>query len=410
MPFRQNLQQWVNDFLFDRPRYRRWRLLFHLLFWSTELLLQLWLYRDLHPGAKPAYAWVEASKHVGYNMLMYYSILFWWNRVPVKYKAGTLPLLLVLLVNGNILFTYLHDYLILQYKLLPESRAFWQLIFKRSGAGFESFYAQNWLNGFIFYQVINPQSLCYVIKLSKEAVRFANRNLILEQDNMRIAQENLNLELNFLKAQVNPHFFFNTLNSLYSLSIKKSDRAPDLILRLSDLMRYALYNTDLPQMPLQDEIDFLQNYFYIEQTRLGSRIDLTFEVEGDPRPHVIPPLLLIVFVENAFKHGVKNELKQGNVHIRLKLTPDAISFWIANSIPAHSDLMKPAKARREGGIGIENARRRLSILYPGRHSLQIESHPEQYVVQLVLRPAPTARPEPSARPSTIDETNWSGHI
>jgi two-component system, LytTR family, sensor kinase len=385
MPLQTYLSRWINDFLFDRPPYRRWRGAYHAAFWSVELLVQLYIYRDLHPVAKPAFAWVEGGLQVLSNALIFYTIVWWWYRFNNKQKIATFLLLFIVLISLTFVLTYWHDSLIIQYELLPKERAYWELIQQRYDVGFGQFYLNNWLSGHIIYRFINPQSLCFIIKLMKEAARYTNRSILLEQDNLKFAKENLDLELSFLKAQVNPHFFFNTLNTLYSLSIKKSDLTPDLIMQLSDLMRYALYNTDNIRSPLQQEIDFLHNYLAIEKIRFGPRVELDFSVEGDATNHTIPPLLLILFVENAFKHGIKNELKAGWVRIRLTMTPARVHFLIVNSIPVQAALSKPLRRTdREGGIGLQNAQRRLSILYPARHTLHLMPSTGQYSVELEL--------------------------
>lgn len=193
---------------------------------------------------------------------------------------------------------------------------------------------------------------------------------------------NIETELNFLKTQINPHFLFNTLNSIYALTLKKSDEAPELILRLSEIMRYMLYDCNEDVVPLDQEISYLKNYLELEKFRKGKNNQITFEVEGDPEGKVIAPLLLITFVENAFKHGVNNTEK-GYVRIHFHILEDRLYFDIENSVSPQIHLLRLEK--KDGGIGLENARRRLELLYPGKSSLNIQKQIDSFRVRVEIQ-------------------------
>ena len=157
------------------------------------------------------------------------------------------------------------------------------------------------------------------VKLAKDWIQ--NQQLMKEKE-----KQYLETELNFLKAQIQPHFFFNTLNNLYSLTLKKSDQAPEIVLKLSALMSYMLYESNTSKVSLSKEITYLQNYLDLEKLRFGQRLVVIFEMEGPIEEVSIPPMILILFLENSFKHGVKNNLNKIRIDISLKVE-DRISIF-----------------------------------------------------------------------------------
>ena len=196
-----------------------------------------------------------------------------------------------------------------------------------------------------------------------------------------VQNETMQSELRFLKSQINPHFLFNTLNSLYALTLKKSDKAPDIVIKLSEMMRYMLYECNEPAVPLRKEINYLQNYLDLERLRQRDGIDISLDVQGHVVDQQIAPLLLIPFLENSFKHGINAALKGGFVHATLAVRPRAIRFDLENS-KGSSMPRSPDAARPSGGIGLVNVRRRLELLYPDRYTLEIKETPGTYAVRL----------------------------
>ena len=195
------------------------------------------------------------------------------------------------------------------------------------------------------------------LKFFKDSMQ--QRRRLQEQEKQQIA-----LELSFLKAQVHPHFFFNTLNNLYSLTLQKSDLAPEVVLKLSSLMSYMLYESSAPYVPLDKEIANLENYIALEQLRFGSRLALTFKKEGLPPDSVrIPPLILLTFVENSFKHGIGQTIGEGRIAMSLSIQSHDLTFVIENSVP-HSSPPGPAN-----GLGLRNVTRRLDLLYGTNYHL-----------------------------------------
>ena len=189
------------------------------------------------------------------------------------------------------------------------------------------------------------------------------------------------MELNSLKNQINPHFLFNTLNNLYALTLKKSDKAPEIVVKLSEMMRYMLYECNEKKVTLEKEVNYVKNYLDLEALRQGKDVEIHFEVQGEVKQQTIAPLLFIPFLENSFKHGLNHTISKGFVHIVLFIEDNDIIFHIENSKP---DSVPLPEHPRSGGIGLVNVRRRLNILYPDHYTLSIEDQPNVYSVDLKL--------------------------
>ncbi len=177
-------------------------------------------------------------------------------------------------------------------------------------------------------------------------------------------------ELALLKSQINPHFFFNTLNNLYGLTVEKSDKAPEVVMKLSDMMRYTIYEGKEDYVALEDEIDYLQNYIELHKLRYQKNVDIIFthEVNG---PYDVAPLLFIILLENAFKHGVENMTKDAYIQLDLIADSDLISFNIENNFES-------AAIDYKKGIGLDNLKKRLNHMYPNQYELIIEERPPIY--------------------------------
>lgn len=200
----------------------------------------------------------------------------------------------------------------------------------------------------------------------------------VKQNEQMLAKEKLEAELAFLRNQVQPHFLFNTLNSLYSLILKKSDQSLDVVLKLSELLRYMLYETNATKVDLQKELGSIRSYLDLEKIRYGNRIDLSLNIWGDIGGHVIAPMLILPFIENSFKHSTKGFDGMAWITIELGVKENRLTLKIENSVPDNSANMDSMV----GGIGLQNVQRRLSLIYPERHVLKIESNDECHSVHL----------------------------
>lgn len=232
------------------------------------------------------------------------------------------------------------------------------------------------VGGYEFRMFFNLSGVMVLTFLFSSALKMA-RDSILRRRKVREA------ELKLLKAQLNPHFLFNTLNNLYGLSCIKSDKLPDLMLKLSDLLRYSLYDTREPFVELEKELKYLENYISLERIRLEESVQISFEVELGNLGVKIAPMMLIVFVENAFKHLQTNSAGESFVRIELKTVGTQFKFGCYNS---RSNILTGSEDLEQGksGIGLVNARKRLELIYPGKHDLGILTTKDQFVVQLTL--------------------------
>jgi sensor histidine kinase YesM len=193
-----------------------------------------------------------------------------------------------------------------------------------------------------------------------------------------LEKEKAQTELDLLKQQLNPHFFFNTLNNLYALSLQQSKQTPESILQLSELMRYVIYKAKEPAVPVTEEVKYLEDYMQLQQIRLQRKPDVQFKQDiGDDTPPVAP-LLLIVLVENAFKHGIEHAAEHAFLHLSLQASANRLYFSCVNSFEQDSG--------KTAGIGLANLKKRLALLYPGKHLLKtaIENHTFKAELELEL--------------------------
>lgn len=202
-----------------------------------------------------------------------------------------------------------------------------------------------------------------------------------QREKKELENQTLQSELKFLKSQINPHFLFNTLNSLYALTLKKSDLAPEIVLRLSEMMRYMLYDCNEKEVKLDKEITYMENYLELEKLRHGDKIKIDVKIEGETHNDKIAPLLLIPFLENAFKHGAKDTSLPSFVRMNIEIKDHLLTMLIENS---KSNLKPQATDKRSGGIGLVNVKRRMDILYPNNHTLKIEDLSNIYRINLSL--------------------------
>lgn len=201
------------------------------------------------------------------------------------------------------------------------------------------------------------------------------------REKQELQTQTMQSELRFLKSQINPHFLFNTLNNLYALTLKKSDKAPEIVIKLSEMMRYMLYECNEKRVPLSKEVNYIKNYLDLERLRQGKNVEINFHTQGMVSDQKIAPLMFIPFLENSFKHGLNNHISKGFVNIIMDIEDKKIHFFIENSKP---DSPPAQDHRRSGGIGLVNIHRRLNLLYPNHYDLNIDDNPNTYAVTLHL--------------------------
>jgi two-component system sensor histidine kinase AlgZ len=209
-------------------------------------------------------------------------------------------------------------------------------------------------------------------------MRFAVDWFELEAKKKEMENEKLIAELNFLKAQINPHFLFNTLNNLYYLAYSQSANTTEVIAKLSQMMRYMIYDSNHPKVLLSKEIEYMQSYISLERLRLNNQIPIHFDIHGNTENVWITPLIFITFLENAFKHGVSNNNPKAWVDISIRLNGNQCVYTVKNS------KVVGAEASDKSGIGLQNVNRRLELSYPNQYQLTVDDKPEVYSVQLEL--------------------------
>lgn len=199
-----------------------------------------------------------------------------------------------------------------------------------------------------------------------------------QQSAQELSKDKLQAELKFLKSQIHPHFLFNTLNNLYALTLKKSDKAPDMVIKISEMLDYMLYKSNEAEVPLTSEIDLLNTYLGLEKTRYGKRLKLDFKVNGDAGGRKIAPLLLLPFVENSFKHGASSDVEKPFIRITLDITEPSLILIVTNSFG------KQQKDSYTEGIGLKNVCRRLDLLYKDRYVLNVNKNEGIFEVHFQL--------------------------
>jgi sensor histidine kinase YesM len=197
----------------------------------------------------------------------------------------------------------------------------------------------------------------------------------------KLEKLNIETELKYLKSQINPHFLFNSLNSVYALTLTKSEKAPEVVLKLSDILRYILYEGGEKSVGLKKEIEYLQNYLELEKIRYGNRLDANINIIGETSGKEIAPMIFLPFVENSFKHGINSNIGNTFIHIKFVIEDHHLIFEIENNKPAQKLNESP---EYQGGIGINNVKKRLNLLYPAKHSLVIDEEGNTFKVILKI--------------------------
>jgi hypothetical protein len=242
--------------------------------------------------------------------------------------------------------------------------------------------------------IVNQVSSLPIILGFALMIKLVKRWWQKQKETELLGKEKTKAELQLLKAQVHPHFLFNTLNNIYFFTLTNSTEAPVMIKKLSGMLHYILHECDQPLVPLEKEIKMINDYMALEKIRYGEQMQMTIDIENDHDNKMIAPLLLLPFVENSFKHGASKMITQPWVKLYIYIENNSLHFTIRNSQPpttepgaAKACLPNPPdrQAGGQGNIGLKNVRKRLELLYPGTHELNIVSEPGRYAVHLILQ-------------------------
>jgi len=327
------------------------RILQHILFWCLSFLILLNVLK-VSAEIKRIDLVYTAVFHVPIVLVVYLNLqllfpLFWERQKYFIYSVAVL----FLTATGSVFYLLLFDSWI-------------DYIFK--GYYFIAYYG--------FWDI----SLFFAIYLFATSLLRLARFWFRAQE---LETEKTYAELKALKSQINPHFLFNSLNSIYSLARKESKEVPGKIVQLSDLMRHILYESDVDFIPLEKEVEMVKNYIELQNLRTQQNNKIQFEVVGEIQGKKIAPLIFLPFVENSFKHGLKGGAKDAFVHIKLEVTRSVLNFEIMNSIGKATEPIED----NHKGIGIANIRKRLSLIYPDQHKLKISNNSEIFKVLLQVQ-------------------------
>jgi sensor histidine kinase YesM len=318
------------------------RVLVHIAFWGIFTLL--FLQQNPEAGLQEHLAWLTV---LGVSATVVYTNLYLlFPKLFFKKKYLSYVLILVFIIGLGAVSL--------------------RLIFPSGNTFFGISLLQQYIN--LFFFVVITSSL----KFFREFFRKQAQLAIIENHRLKT-------ELSLLKAQVNPHFLFNTLNNLYGLIVQhQNEQAAEITLKLSDLMRYLLESSKTEKISLQKEIRFIEDYLALEKIRLTQKTDIHFEVYGLTQEVFVAPLLFIPLVENAFKHGLQSISAENFAHFSLSLQGNELFFEAANSVGEH--LSNPEKS----GTGLENLRKRLKLMYPEKHLLEVEQSGKIFKVILQI--------------------------
>ncbi len=320
--------------------------------------------------------------------------VFLWSSFDDDYaKHFTIELIVLPVKIG---FVYLHMYVLMPLALNKKQylNYIMLLLISMVVAGL----AQRAVDYFVIYPRYYPDALSSpyfypakiiktIIYLNTIVVFTAGIKLIQEwyrqqKDTQTLEKERLMAELKFLKAQIHPHFLFNTLNNLYALTLKKSDHAPEVVLKLSELMSYMLYDANTARVAVAKEVNYIENYIALERMRFAGKLEIAFHANGDLGSQHITPMLLLPFIENSFKHGVSEEIEDAWITIDLSVKNNFLTLKVENSVPAAAkERSDKAYAK---GIGLQNVNRRLELLYQDHYDLKVFNEEGTYLVVLRL--------------------------
>ncbi|SDD12483.1 sensor histidine kinase [Pedobacter soli] len=287
-------------------------------------------------------------------VIAYLNLHIFLPKYLIKKRYGSYAASILLSVMAYLVIQSLYDWYLYGYIVGPLYRS----------NMYESLY-------YNFFSTLWYLGLMLSLKLS---IDWYSQQLLIQ----RITVEKLNAEVDFLRAQVNPHFLFNILNNLYALTLKKSEQAPDVVLKLSSMMEYMLYDSNDDKVLLDKELEYLQNYVALERLRFGNEAVITFNIANVPSGLTIAPLLLLPLVENAFKHGLSRQTANSELNIDIAFNDGVLTVKVENTRP-----LAPAEPLK-GGIGLSNLRKRLALLYRGKHDLQLKDEPGRFSALLII--------------------------
>ncbi len=335
------------------------RILQHILFWIAVLVFFTFVYTRLSGNATVVFSHLLATLPI-YMGATYYTLYFIIPRFLLKkdYKNVIIHTVYVILASA-----YLEIVISILLIFLPVS-----ILNGEKSGDFNSTSLD------IYLRLIGIMGVVFFAS----TIKVLKHWYISQKENQLLITEKLEAELSFLKSQIHPHFLFNTLNNLYALTLKKSDKSPEVVLKLSEILNYILYECNEDSISLEKEITVIKNYISLEELRYGNRLKVNFVISGNSAGKKITPLIFFPLVENSFKHGASKNNEESKIDINLEISFKKILFVISNTKPKMK--MLPVS----GGIGLTNVKKRLEMIYKKRYTLKINDKSECFEVKLEI--------------------------
>ncbi|WP_162055358.1 sensor histidine kinase [Pontibacter pamirensis] len=348
--------------------------LLHVLVWVSLAAMLLIFQPLVWDGSLPAEFWIKQGMLFCMWLSAYYlTTLVWVPELLFENKPG----LFILAILATAIAVVLLIWKVELWFNLPQQMQ--QILHPEGGGSGRDGSMLKWMIAALFAITL----LVLGIGTSITAVQKWQADALLRKEEAllrkSLEQQKTSSELSFLKAQINPHFFFNTLNNIYSLTMLDVGASQQALLKLSRMMRYVLYETQKDTVLLSQEIAFLKDYIELMQLRLSHRVEVTFKAPNPLKEATIAPMLLLPFVENAFKHGV-SALQDSCINIAIRQEQNALKVEVHNTLFAEKDN----SLEQGSGIGLVNTRRRLDLLYPGRYALSVNEDTAQNEYQVTL--------------------------
>lgn len=333
-------------------------ILFHVLFWAIHFVYRLYLtgYYDDYDPHELYTQLILLPVRMGITYFLIYFVIY---RYLFKKKFGRFAFWLIVSIVGGVLLRRAVVFgIIFPYGIYEnyENVLFWDF----GNIAHSSIY---------IFPVVTVATIIIMVRewFKKEKLR------------LETTKEKLEAELKYLKAQINPHFLFNTINNIYALALEQSKKTPKALLKLSDMLNYMLYDSNTDRISLTKEIRNLHDYIELEQLRYSDKLDLVFNHNAKSSNVTIPPLLLLPFVENAFKHGASESIDKSWIHINLNEENQQLTFKVENSIDE-----KTNDDNNNEGIGLQNVMKRLDLLFHDKYELKTLKSSESFLVRLKL--------------------------
>lgn len=344
------------------------RILWHLLFWVCYIGMYTIIYGNFEDTYGSEFFWAMAYlplKIIATYFTLYFIIPKYF--LHKKYVTASLLSVASILIAATI--QRFMDYQI-----------------------FYPMYHHEWMSGDIFNlpKILKTTLSIYPVVALASFIKITKYFYSEESRSQELQQQKLQAELNFLKGQIHPHFLFNTLNNLYALTLKKSESSPEVVLKLSELLSFMLYECNSRTVPLNKELKLIENYIELEKLRYNDRLSVSYDIFGDINQNHIPPMLLLPFVENAFKHGTSDTIDDVWVKINVVVRNQTLSLSVKNS---NGKGAENEEFDYQKGIGLKNVNRRLELLYNGFYKLDVEDDGDSYSVSLEIQLDKLLNPE-----------------